>query len=289
MTDDEQFDEADFDDPAHAGIRDLLASARVDTPIPAEVAARLDATLAELTRGAASPSEAPTTVVPLRRRSKVGPRLLAAAAVIVVAGAGVVGLNQVVSTTSSDDAMSGTAADSATAQRDSGGRNAPESAPHAPTAPSPVDGLLGDLSSGSVAEKSAVAARVPVLTSARFADQAAGLKLTRLIVLSRSSLDAAATGSTAAKPTPTDTNLSGDETRTNQFNARPSPADRDLASALKARVCTPPKLAGTTSYPIVLDGQPAVLVLHKPDGKTRLVEAWSCAGTRLLAIAAIPA
>ena len=72
MTDDD-FDEADFDDPAHADIRDLLASARVAIPVPAEVVARLDATLAELTGQAKEaeplPDETDPVVVPLRRRA----------------------------------------------------------------------------------------------------------------------------------------------------------------------------------------------------------------------------
>lgn len=97
-------DAPDLDDPAHAALRDQLAEARVTSPVPAEVAASLDATLA----GLLTERAAGTAVVPLRRRR--APRFLAAAAAVVLLGAGAVGLTQVLrdSDTRSDSA---TAAD----------------------------------------------------------------------------------------------------------------------------------------------------------------------------------
>jgi hypothetical protein len=85
-------------------VRDLLAHARHDEPVPDDVAARLDATLDELhaERDRQRPTERPTApVVPLsraaRRRRLAGGALVAAAAVV-VAG---VGIGQVVDVTGS--------------------------------------------------------------------------------------------------------------------------------------------------------------------------------------------
>ena len=86
----------DFDDPEHAWVRDLLGDARVEEPVPDDVVARLDQTLAALqaeraaSRGP-SPDESPT-VVPLRRR--LPSRLTAAAAAVIVLGAGGVAIAQ---------------------------------------------------------------------------------------------------------------------------------------------------------------------------------------------------
>lgn len=98
------------DDPSptaaqERAVRDLLASARHDEPVPDDVAARLDARLAELTavRREVRPQVAP--VVPLaagRRRLATG---LVAAAAVVVTG---VGLGQLLPETyvASQDALS---------------------------------------------------------------------------------------------------------------------------------------------------------------------------------------
>lgn len=76
-------------------VRRLLADARHDAPVPADVAARLDATLAGLVaeRSAPAPSTSPAgaEVVDLaarRRRRRLG-AFVAAAAAVVVAGVGV--------------------------------------------------------------------------------------------------------------------------------------------------------------------------------------------------------
>lgn len=69
-------------------VRRLLADARHTDPMPAEVAARMDAVLGDL---AAEPPGAatPTSVVPLADRRRRAGRLLLAAAAVVVAGIGV--------------------------------------------------------------------------------------------------------------------------------------------------------------------------------------------------------
>lgn len=111
--DDPALDDPAFDDPAHADLRRLLASARVDSPMPDDVARRLDDTLATLHREP-SGQEAAGAVVPLRRR--LAPRLLAAAAALVVlGGVGTVVAQQLGSTSEGGTAATGDAA-SATSQ-----------------------------------------------------------------------------------------------------------------------------------------------------------------------------
>jgi hypothetical protein len=121
-SDDPAFDDSAFDDPAFDGpafddLRALLAEARVVEPVPDDVAARLDATLASLRAEWA----ASAPVVPLRRR--LGPILAAAAAVIVVVGGGF-GITQTLHQSSGQDSRHATAADkasSADAGADAGG------------------------------------------------------------------------------------------------------------------------------------------------------------------------
>lgn len=74
-----------------ARLRRLLADARADEPLPADVAARLDAQLAELGQERAGP---PTAVAHLHHRRRRAVGLLLAAAVVLVAGVGVAELVQ---------------------------------------------------------------------------------------------------------------------------------------------------------------------------------------------------
>jgi len=292
MTDERSGDqgpEPGFDDPAYAGIRDLLASARVDGPIPAEVAARLDATLAELT---GRPTEAPVpdedspVVVPLRRRSRLAPRLLAAAAVVIVAGVGGVGLNQVLSNSGSDNKAS--SADSAVKSDEAGSAKSPL-VPTA-TVAQPADGLT----SGGARSFAANGKSVLVLTTAGFADQAAGIDFASTARLGNltQSYDASA-------PSPvTPPNLAGSPDARGSTTV-PGPtlqsttAERAgktllLSRATDATSCRGPKIDGTDQYPVVLDGQPAVLVVHPVNAGTRLVEAWACDGSQVLAFTTVP-
>ena len=283
-------DEPDFDDPAHAEVRDLLARARVDEPIPAEVAARLDATLAELSgrsrAGAPDGTADDPVVVPLRPRSRFAPaRLLAAASVIVVAGAGAVGLNQVLQNSSGSDAEKSTASAPAPAADSAGGQNQPEVATpeNVPTSP---DGVVNSRTWRD-------ASSIPVLTAADFAHEARDLDLkssNRLrqaatLALSYSETSGARKTddlSSGAKVTPSPNSAqSGDQSSSLDNLTR--------ADAAKARTCTGPKIDGTASYPIVLDGEPAVLVVHPENAGTKLVEAWSCDGSNVLAFTTVPA
>lgn len=295
MTDDD-FDEADFDDPAHASIRDLLASARVATPVPAEVAARLDATLAELTGQTSSPAPVPDeaypVVLPLRRRARLAPRLLAAAAVVAVAGAGAVGLNQILGNHGS---VHPTTADSATSAG-TGSQAQPEKAP------TDFDAKNGGILDGSSsATNEAVLGRIPALTTADFADQAGTLDLPSARLFSLAEVDKAPSGLSAAVPKPSSTRSepgsSGSAPGSNAPQAPNRAPKNDLAAqtralryaALQARGCVGPKMDGTSQYAIVLDSRPAVLVVHAANAGTRLVEAWSCDGSKVLAFTTVPA
>ncbi len=103
---DDAVDPADPLDPAtEARVRHLLADARVTEPVPAEVAARLDATLADLvaTR-AVTPGQPGVVDLAARRRRRRAAALLGAAAAVTVFG---FGFNAVVSDTGSDDAATG--------------------------------------------------------------------------------------------------------------------------------------------------------------------------------------
>lgn len=138
-------------------VRALLASARHTEPIPDEVVARLDATLASLT-GDRQETRAPVVALASRRRRTASTLLLAAAAVV-VAG---VGIGQVLSPDGSDDSAGSESVmstqDRAAGKSDGVPYSAEAEAPDeggaelqndssARTAPSPGSGLLAELSS----------------------------------------------------------------------------------------------------------------------------------------------
>ena len=140
-------------DPQEA-VRRLLAEARHDEPVPAEVAARLDAALADLVAERSAgplPADRADVAAPVdlgaRRRRLAGVGLMAAAAVV-VAG---VAIGQALPTGGGDG---GGAADSATSSelQGDGGASAQDSAPEA-------DG--GGTQEGAQAPRSAAA--VPAL------------------------------------------------------------------------------------------------------------------------------
>lgn len=247
-----------FDDSAYDDLRSLLADAKVSEPMPVEVADRLDAVLADL--GA----EKPETVVPLRRRSRAGQRLLVAATVVGVLGVGGIGLSQVISSQGGDDSglsSASKAADDDAADAASGGQDQAESAPEAPGAVT-VDSFDGS-------------AAVPRLHSARFTADATRVLSADGVVLNRLKELSAPTSGLA-----------------NGYGTSPTPSPSltpgsDNTRASQATGCTPPLVVGATSYRILLDGKRATLVVHKAvDGK-RLVQAWSCDAQKVLASATI--
>lgn len=138
MTHDDADQPAPPPSPAdEAAVRRLLADARETGPVPPEVAARLDARLADLV----AEREPPADVVPLaaRRRRRAGALLLAAAAVVV----GGVALGQYSPSGDGDSSGADTAADSAVDRTDQGaGRaEAPEAGAFDEATPGNSDGL----------------------------------------------------------------------------------------------------------------------------------------------------
>jgi hypothetical protein len=96
-------DERDLTPEQEARVARLLAGARAEGPMPAEVAARLDKVLAGLEGESVAPERpAPAVDLAARRRHRVRTLLIAAAAVVVVGA----GIGQLMGT-SQDDADSG--------------------------------------------------------------------------------------------------------------------------------------------------------------------------------------
>ena len=240
--DEAAFDDPAFDDPAFDELRALLADARSTEPVPADVAARLDDTLAALQEE----RRAETVVVPLRGRRAVG-RFLVAAAAVVVIGAGGVGVANLAqngsnnAASSADKAASGAAGEAATngpvAPQDLAGSTSP--------APTPRS-QLSDLKATSL----------PQFTTSRFAQQAAAFD--------------PASGDFSTNTTDSD--------KAYQSARSPSVSDAPTAVSGQAAACTGPSLPDTTSFPILLDGHDAVLVVHKVVDGTQEVDAWSCDG-----------
>ncbi|MBO9522268.1 MAG: hypothetical protein J7518_12080 [Nocardioidaceae bacterium] len=243
-----------FDDPAYDDLRALLAGARVREPMPAEVADRLDGVLAGLRAEAVEEALGPVVALESRRR-RTGVRMLTAAAAVVAVAAGGVGLGQVL-----DDGRSASSDKAATAESAGGSGGSVTSG----DADGPVDRLQR--------------ASVPQVHAKTFAADAA-----RLLV-----------STPAAGPVAPAIPAPSESARTQGYSADEPGLMNDLAS--KAVACTPPAregaqtdaLAGSTSSPVLLDGKPATLVVHPPARGKRLVQAWSCDGTRVLASATVP-
>jgi hypothetical protein len=234
-------DEIAFDDPAYDGLRAELAAARVTSPIPADVAARLDATLASLRAEHA----APANVVPLRRR--LAPVLVAAAAAVVVVAGGV-GIAQI-----SGDGSS------RTMSADSGANN------DAASPAAPPSGAGQSEGSAAKADSPAALASVPALTTARFAEQVARIDLARL-----DTRDTTATAGDSASRSPAPTAGSGTPEA-----VVPQPATACPGPALPHTESVPILLDGHTAVLVlhaVTDGK-QVVDAWSCDGTERLATA----------------
>ena len=274
MTDEERPDggEPGFDDPADAWVRDLLASARVTGPVPDDVAARLEATLASLRAervgGAVDhepETDEPAPVVPLRRR--LAPLLAAAAALVVVAG-GAVGVSRL----GSDHGSQNSAAGSSSADNAEGGAAVPKT---------PLDQRSGG----------AAATALPRLSRAAFAQDAAAVMRTFSTDLRGQSAGgtAGATPGTTPAPTSADTSTtdSAQQPQAAEKGVAPPVTATPGAAALAAAVCPGPRPPRAVTVPATLDGAPVALVFRPPTATAQLVEAWSCDGTTLLASASV--
>lgn len=239
-------------DDDDARIRALLAglgSGASDERMPPEVAARLEATLADLVAEREQGADV-TTVVPLRRRWVS--RATAAAAAVIVLGVGGAALTQSGLLDGRDAPSESSSAGGSTADRS-------ESAPQAQSeAPTPTDDQTkaGDL---------AAVAALPVVSSASFDSDAARALAATGVPRSEASSDS-----------------------TKNFESARKARERS-SLALSTTGCSgPPLPSGATRLGVRYAGTLAVLVVHPPADGGRLVEAWSCAGDQVLDSVTVP-
>lgn len=221
---------------------DLAASDERDpAPVPEDVAARLDAALAGLTPvRTLDPAPDPAPVTPLRRRrSRLGPVLATAAVVALVAG-GAVAVGNGVGGGANDSAAGGSSASSA------GDESAAESAPEAGSGDQDGQDTQDseDLASSPGSSADAGGGRMlpaPYLTRAGFPDDVAAL-------------------------------IRDGEVAT---------ADAPRAAAERQRVegsgCVVPPAAQGAATLVMLEGDPAVLVVAEPIDGDREVTLLACA------------
>jgi hypothetical protein len=241
-----------------ARIRALLAdlgAAPDAASMPPEVAARLDRTVARLVAERADAGRESTAASPEEPRANVVPlrrrwatRAAAAAAAVIVVGAGGVAVANL-------GVFGGSAAnDSAAGGSTSKAESLQDTASAAPsTSPLPPDALSG---------------RVPAVGAASFDRDVA-----RLL---SDSPTYTANGSPADLPS-TDTRA-------------PQKSEDDSADgALRATGCSGPRVTGgAMPVPVRYDGRLAVLVIHPQRGGDRLVEAWTCSGSKRLDSTRVP-
>lgn len=276
MTDENQEPEVpDFDDPSYAELRGLLADASAPSPMPADVAARLDATLADLV--AARTDE---VVVPLRRRRPIGQRLLVAAAAVVLVGAGAVGVAQVLDNTQQNDSLS-----AATADRDSLAE-----APAVP--PTALEGASGGTTDLGAATKRSLMQR---LTTTSFTAADFPRQVTELVgVADRASTSDQVrnydgSADDPAVPVSPEPQYSTPDDGTPELAPTSDPVQEELSNLDTSAKAAPPCVGPATlperavALRITFDDRPAALVLHPVVNGSRYVAAWSCDGHQLLA------
>ncbi|WP_310961774.1 hypothetical protein [Nocardioides terrisoli] len=261
-----------------ARVRALLADARTDEPMPADVAARMDDVLAGLAAGRSSAGAQHTpsatepaterttrggtgrgTVVPLRRRVLGG--LVAAAAVVAIGGG--IAIAQRGQAGHSGSAAATSDSGAATSSAPAGGRV---------ILPSPSGSLLRAPASTKQPDRHTpmLAGTLPALTTAAFGEQ----------VRSLLGLDNGLSTFSAATPAPT-----GDSrAREPRHSGRAGNLDDRAAQAV--RTCTAPSPAvgpREDVRPILLDGVRATLVVDPVRARPRLARAYSCDDGAVLA------
>ncbi|MFL6155669.1 MAG: hypothetical protein ACJ72D_06260 [Marmoricola sp.] len=271
----------DADGTGFEDITALLAGARVTDPIPTDVAARLDATLADLTAGRVGTDSSPTLAAPLadvvpleraRTRSRLAPRLLVAAVALAAVGAGGVGIAQVVK--HSDGSGSSASADSAAKSSTPGA---------ADSGTASAGGTGGGVPAPASGDFDSAFSGLPQLTTADFSGDVARLTGDTRAPVYGLPVDPQAT----TAPEPQAVSPEGAPTGPGDPLGDAATADlpRTTTNQLKAarQACAGPDVAGADVQPVLLDGQPAALVVHPESGGTQLVEAWSCDGSQVLA------
>jgi hypothetical protein len=266
--------EPDFDDPAFDDLRGLLAETRVTEPVPAELAARLDATLAALHAEDRADADRPdATVIPLRRR--LGRVLVAAAAIAVVAG-GAVTVVQSARDGADDSVKAATASDADTEEKAAGADSLDADRTPAPVAASAVV----ELRSSDFARDAATAMRSLSLTAV---GGDAPVQVTPA---------APSPASTPADAPPADSGAEAQGYTALQappVTATPTPLTGRADLLRDAAACPGPVAPDSVILPATLDGAPVALVFRPPKASGQRVEAWSCDGSSLLAAADVPA
>jgi hypothetical protein len=267
-------DDPAFDDPAHDELRALLADVRATEPVPDDVAARLDATLASLqadreavdTHLEPAPASTGEVVVPLPHRLRRGAgRVLVAAAVLAVVGAGGVGIAQLTGDSAGNDAT--TSADQARDDAGGGSAVAPE-----------ATGATGDV------PRAAHAARaVPELTTDAFAADAARVMVDLSADQKLTTLDKSMSGSVPGPRSPAEGYAALEAPAVTATPQRPT----DSADTLGTSTCAGPEAPDAVTLPATLDGGLVALVFRPPGDATQRVEAWSCDGATLLQAATV--
>lgn len=266
---DEPTSEPSFDDPSFDEIRRLLAEARTDEPVPDDVAARLDATLAGLREERLAP------VVPLRHR--LG-RVLVAAAAVVAIGAGGIGIAQL-------DRDAGSADRTSSADKAAGG---------AETGDDSVTGAAPEVAGSKALDLLGKAA--PRLSSAHFAADAARTMRALAVHDTKGTVDGSAATPSAGTATqtpdqdsPTSGPPSAAQLRAPAVTGTPAPLERHEAALTQSlATCPGPVAPQAVTVPATLDGALVALVFRPPTAVGQVVEAWSCDGGSLLASASIP-
>jgi hypothetical protein len=250
-------------------VRRVLASAPAEGPMPPEVAARLDATLAELVAHRSPTEQDPQAVGPVpgpggevvsleERRRRRWPKVLVAAASVSVLAYGV---GVVTGGLGGGSAEMSTAGDSSGADSDAGAaggraRSEEEAAP----LPAEPDGEPTD---SAVARRQLLSTDVVSLRTATLRRDVARVVGTGAVF---STDDAPKDGRTPADE------LTG------------------LLDRVAARCEVPALAPGDRLSPARLDGRAATLVVRPPTDGTRVAEVYSCDdGTRLLAVTRISA
>ena len=263
MTDQDQSDaddaafEAAFDDGSTDWVRDLLATARVTEPVPTDVAARLDDTLARLKSERLESGDArqPAAVVPLRRRA--APFLAAAAVVAVIGG---VAIGQIL--------HGGSGGSANTASSDAAGGSSEEQSSAIPR--SPQDTARAQAPEGRKYSSHAL----PELTSGTFPADAARVM---------QGLSDRAPTPAAGSPSADDLDQAGSPK--SALTAPPVVATPGLLPLQPS--CPGPDAPGAVVVPATLDGRPVALVFRAPSAAAQEVEAWSCDGGTELAAASV--
>lgn len=233
-----------------AAVRRLLAEARASEPIPADVADRIDATLADLAaeRAASGPDspverpvERPVADLAAARRRRNARNLLVAAAAVVVVGIGISRLD-LSSTGSSEDSAAGDS---------SVGRSITQ----------------GEVSSGGAA--AAGAGRLVTLDPDRFGHQVRRLE-------ERAAAEAGAMS---------DSLTAGRENDKGAGSDAPVPTP----SGAEKAVCDDPSWGAGDRLGVRYEGRPGVLIYRPAQGDTRVVDLYLCGRERATRSVTLPA